>query len=123
MHQLPSVNAVVPRSALEALRNAMPEPAMAFRLCQCDAGLGSLGRQWFTAVVDDWWGGILAREAKALAPAAWRWWDARRHDTLCCTWRRCATRYGRTTHLTRLAMLRILQMLLRITYRRPSWLN
>jgi len=40
-----------------------------------------VGRQRFTAVVDNWWGGMLAREAQALAPSAWLWWDETRTDT------------------------------------------
>jgi hypothetical protein len=52
-----------------------------FLICKREAGLGSLGRQRFTAVVDNWCGGILAREAKALAPSAWLWWDETRKDT------------------------------------------
>ena len=81
MKHLPYVNNVVPRSAWDALSQSMPEPAMSFRICQREAGLGSLGRQRFTAIVDDWWGGIVAREAKALAPSAWLWWDETRQDT------------------------------------------
>jgi hypothetical protein len=66
----------VPESAWHALRHAMPDDVHAFRVGHREAGLGSLGRQRFTAVVDDWHGGVLAREAKALAPSAWRWWTA-----------------------------------------------
>ena len=54
----------------------------AFRVGHRQAGLGSLGRQRFTAVVDDWHGGVLAREAKALAPSAWRWWTERADECL-----------------------------------------
>ncbi len=52
-----------------------------FRIGKREAGLGSLGRQRCTAVVDNWCGGILAREAKVLAPSAWLWWDETRKDT------------------------------------------
>jgi uncharacterized protein (DUF2252 family) len=71
--ELPNVNGMVPPSAWEALNQSMPEPGVSFRIGKREAGLGSLGRQRFTAVVDDWRGGILAREAKALAPSAWLW--------------------------------------------------
>jgi hypothetical protein len=81
MQALPYVNDIVPRSAWDALSQSMPEPGVSFRICKRDAGLGSLGRQRFTAVVDDWCGGILVREAKALAPSAWLWWDETRQDT------------------------------------------
>ena len=72
----------MPESAWHALRGAMPDDVHAFRVGHREAGLGSLGRQRFTAVVDDWHGGVLAREAKALAPSAWRWWtDEGRRNT------------------------------------------
>jgi len=74
LKQLSSVEGDVPESAWHALRHAMPDDVHAFRIGHREAGLGSLGRQRFTAVVDDWHGGVLAREAKALAPSAWRWW-------------------------------------------------
>jgi Uncharacterized protein conserved in bacteria (DUF2252) len=60
---LPNVNGMVPPAAWEALNQSMPEPGVPFRIGKREAGLGSLGRQRFTAVVDDWWGGMLAREA------------------------------------------------------------
>jgi Uncharacterized protein conserved in bacteria (DUF2252) len=74
LRKLSSVQGQVPESAWHALRHAMPDDAHEFRVGHREAGLGSLGRQRFTAVVDDWHGGVLAREAKALAPSAWRWW-------------------------------------------------
>jgi hypothetical protein len=79
-YSLPYVNNPVPRSAWEALRLAMPEPELSFRIGLRDAGLGSLGRQRFTAIVNDWQGGILVREIKSLAPSAWTWWDQERQD-------------------------------------------
>ncbi|MEK6410599.1 MAG: DUF2252 family protein [Acidobacteriota bacterium] len=78
---LPKVSGQVPKSALEALNQSMPEPGVAFSIGTREAGLGSLGRQRFTAIVDDWRGGILAREAKALAPSAWLWWTDERRNT------------------------------------------
>ena len=80
---LSNVEGGVPESAWKALRQAMPDDVHEFRIGHRDAGLGSLGRQRFTAVVDDWHGGVLAREAKALAPSAWRWWteEGRRNDS------------------------------------------
>ncbi|HMZ21373.1 MAG TPA: DUF2252 family protein, partial [Blastocatellia bacterium] len=80
MNALPPINAVVPRSAWDAINQTMPEPDLKFRLCKREAGLGSLGRQRFTAVVEQWCGGILVREAKSLAPSAWLWWDEKRRD-------------------------------------------
>ncbi len=74
LHELKNISDCVPLSAWQALNQSMPEPDMAFRIGKRAAGLGSLGRQRFTAVVDDWHGGILVREAKTLAPSAWLWW-------------------------------------------------
>jgi len=73
---LPRLRFAVPPSAREALLKAFPSPFPAhltYRVGQRVAGLGSLGRQRFTAVVEDWNGGMVAREAKALAPSAWAW--------------------------------------------------
>ena len=76
--ELPNVSGIVPLSAWEALSQSMSESGVSFRIGKREAGLGSLGRQRFAAVVDDWRGGILAREAKALAPSAWLWWTEER---------------------------------------------
>lgn len=58
----------IPATALKALHVLLPvtgqEPLYLHRI----AGLGALGRQRFTALVD-WCGGKIAREAKALAPS------------------------------------------------------
>jgi uncharacterized protein (DUF2252 family) len=81
MVELPNVNDMIPRTAWEALNQSMPESGVSFRIGTREAGLGSLGRQRFTAVVEDWHGGILAREAKALAPSAWLWWTDERQNT------------------------------------------
>lgn len=73
----------VPPPAREALLSAFPTPMSVpqrLRLGHRTAGLGSLGRQRFTAVVDDWNGGLIAREAKALAPSAWLWAHERVHS-------------------------------------------
>jgi len=81
LQHLSPINGAIPRSAWAALSQSLPEPGVLFRIGKREAGLGSLGRQRFTAVVDDWYGGIIAREAKALAPSAWLWWDETRRDT------------------------------------------
>src|SRR5207237_5219008 len=54
------------------LRAAMPERHLPFRVAHRQAGLGSLGRQRYTALAH-WRGGTIAREAKALTTSAW-WW-------------------------------------------------
>jgi hypothetical protein len=54
------------------LKQAMPERGLAFRVAHRRAGLGSRGRERFTAIAD-WRGGKIAREAKALLPSACAW--------------------------------------------------
>lgn len=75
---LSGVQEHVPLLLWDAFNQSMPEKGLPFRIGTREAGLGSLGRQRFTAVVEDWRGGILAREAKALAPSAWMWWSEQR---------------------------------------------
>ena len=62
-----------PSDARAALDACFPQPTPDYHIGHREAGLGSLGRQRFTAVADDWQGGIIVREAKALAPSAWLW--------------------------------------------------
>ncbi len=62
-----------PSDARAALDACFPKPIPDYQIGHREAGLGSLGRQRFTAVADDWQGGIIVREAKALAPSAWLW--------------------------------------------------
>ena len=54
------------------LKAAMPEKRLPFRVLTRQSGLGSLGRQRFTAIAH-WRGGAIARESKALTTSAW-WW-------------------------------------------------
>jgi uncharacterized protein (DUF2252 family) len=54
------------------LRQAMPERGLKFQVAHRLAGLGSLGRERFTALAE-WRGGKIAREAKALLPSACAW--------------------------------------------------
>ena len=63
----------VPASARAALAALWPEPlAPAGRWYRRLAGVGSLGRPRY-ALVGEWRGGTLVREAKALVPSAWFW--------------------------------------------------
>ena len=62
----------VPAGALRALERMMPERGMERRIVHRVAGLGSLGRQRYVALAE-WHGGLVAREAKALAPSAGLW--------------------------------------------------
>jgi uncharacterized protein (DUF2252 family) len=54
------------------LRSALPERGLEVRFVQRQAGLGSLGRVRLVALAN-WRGGMIAREAKPLAPSAWLW--------------------------------------------------
>jgi uncharacterized protein DUF2252 len=76
MEQLPAVRGEVPESAREALEHLLPEAGIEYRLTHRVAGLGSLGRVRIVAMAE-WNGGLVAREAKALAPSAAHWADAR----------------------------------------------
>jgi uncharacterized protein (DUF2252 family) len=51
---------------------ALPATAREVRIVHRQAGAGSLGRQRLVAL-GEWWGGVVAREAKPLAPSAWLW--------------------------------------------------
>jgi len=71
--------AVRPTSAVtRLLQAALPERRLPHRIVHRQAGLGSLGRQRFTALAP-WRGGMVAREAKALVTSAW-WWMQDRQD-------------------------------------------
>jgi len=70
----------VPKSILSLLRNALPKKDMSFYVAHRQAGLGSLGRERYTALAD-WRGGKIAREAKALLPSACTWAGVRPTDT------------------------------------------
>jgi len=54
------------------LQAALPAQNLDMRLVHRRAGLGSLGRQRLV-VLANWQGGMVAREAKPLAPSAWLW--------------------------------------------------
>jgi hypothetical protein len=68
---LPTIRPV-PAEVMLMLKQAMPERGLAFRVAHRRAGLGSRGRERFTAIAD-WRGGKIAREAKALLPSACVW--------------------------------------------------
>jgi hypothetical protein len=79
MSRWPVVGKGVPVAAKQALRRAMPEPGVSFRIVHRQAGLGSLGRRRFTALAQ-WCGGLIAREAKELRVSAWHWERAAARD-------------------------------------------
>jgi hypothetical protein len=73
----PSPRKPVPRGALHALKQLLPEADLTYRITTRTAGVGSLGHRRFVALVD-WRGGKLALEAKALVPSAFCWAERRR---------------------------------------------
>jgi len=62
----------VPASAIKALARVMPAPDLEWRIVHRRAGLGSLGRERYVALVH-WAGGSIAREAKAIAGSGCAW--------------------------------------------------
>ena len=66
-----------PTSARKAVERMMPEEGLRWRVAHRVAGLGSLGRERYVALAE-WRGGSVAREAKALAPSACVWAEARK---------------------------------------------
>lgn len=62
----------VPLEIKNMLCETLPEPGLTFRIVHRQAGMGSLGRRRFTMLAE-WCGGLVAREAKELAPSAWYW--------------------------------------------------
>jgi len=69
---LPTWTGKVPKAARAAIVRRLPEPGATYRIVHRAAGLGSLGRQRFAALAHSN-GGLVAREAKALAPSANAW--------------------------------------------------
>jgi len=74
LDSLPTVETRIPAKAMKALAGALPSAKIPYRVVHRVAGLGSLGRQRFTALAE-WNGGKIAREAKALVPSACVWSD------------------------------------------------
>ena len=71
MSALPPARAI-DRTAARAITAAMPARDLEIRFARRVAGLGSLGRPRFVGLAI-WGGGLVAREAKALAPSAVTW--------------------------------------------------
>ncbi|MBZ5604437.1 MAG: DUF2252 domain-containing protein [Acidobacteriia bacterium] len=72
LNALPAWKGKIPASAEKALRRALPDRRMTYRIAHRVSGLGSLGRRRFVALAD-WHGGTVAREAKEMAESAWLW--------------------------------------------------
>lgn len=69
---LPEISSEMPAGALKAMAHTMPESGLHWHVGHRRAGVGSLGRQRYVGLVE-WRGGLVAREAKALAPSAAFW--------------------------------------------------
>lgn len=72
MGRLPTLGQRVPRSAIKAIESLLPDSDVTYRVAYRTAGIGSLGRERYTAIAD-WHGGKIAREAKALVTSAYAW--------------------------------------------------
>ena len=69
---LKEIRGKMPPDARKAIERLFPTPVPAYRVFHRIAGLGSLGRERYSAVAEVH-GGKIAREAKALAPSACDW--------------------------------------------------
>lgn len=72
MHALEPAPYSIARKVRQALASTMPERGLKLSLRHRVAGLGSLGRPRVVGVAD-WYGGLVVREAKPLAPSAAFW--------------------------------------------------
>jgi hypothetical protein len=72
MRGLRSVSARAQPQVRRLLEAALPVRGLEARFVHRQAGLGSLGRVR-TVALANWAGGMVAREAKPLAPSAWLW--------------------------------------------------
>jgi uncharacterized protein (DUF2252 family) len=72
MRGLRSASGRVPPAVRRLLQATMPERGLEVRFVHRQAGLGSLGRLRLVGLAA-WRGGMVAREAKPLAPSAWQW--------------------------------------------------
>jgi len=72
LRSLRTVSGRVDSGVRRLLEHALPERRLDFRVVHRQAGLGSLGRQRFTALAQ-WRGGTIAREVKPLTVSAWLW--------------------------------------------------
>ena len=72
MSALPTARGPLANKMQELLVEQLPDGANHVRFARRRAGLGSLGLERLVALAD-WTGGLVAHEAKALAPSAWEW--------------------------------------------------
>jgi hypothetical protein len=72
---LKEIDEAMPAGAEKAIARLMPQKGLKWKVVHRRAGLGSLGRQRYVALAE-FAGGLVAREAKALAPSAAFWAEA-----------------------------------------------
>jgi hypothetical protein len=72
LNRLPAVRHSLDKELTRALRRAMPDARMEFKVVRRQAGLGSLGQERLVAI-SEWKGGYIAREAKLMLPPAFSW--------------------------------------------------
>ncbi|MGD0897841.1 MAG: DUF2252 family protein [Thermoguttaceae bacterium] len=72
LDKLPTATETIAPEVKAALERWLPQKGLPYRVVHRIAGLGSLGRQRLVALAD-WQGGLIAREAKALAVSACLW--------------------------------------------------
>jgi hypothetical protein len=72
LEDLPAVPSRLPGAARAALKAAAPGPGWRYTLHLRISGVGSLGHPHYVAL-GPWQGGLVARELKAMAPAATQW--------------------------------------------------
>jgi hypothetical protein len=71
----------IPKEAVAAVESSMPRPIPQYRIVARESGVGSRGLPRFVAIYS-LYGGLVAREAKALAPSAAAWLDGKQARTL-----------------------------------------
>jgi hypothetical protein len=77
MHSHPALRTTVPKKIRRVIKEILPDENVSLKFIQRVAGLGSLGKQRFTAL-GVWKGGQIAREAKALTISASVWAEGKK---------------------------------------------
>jgi len=72
LEEIPTLQEAVPPEADLAIKENLPKPGLRYRLSHRTAGLGSLGRRRYLALMK-FWGSNAAREAKELTASACLW--------------------------------------------------
>jgi hypothetical protein len=73
LEQIPPIAGQVPDAVVAAINDDLPRPGLRYRVGHRIAGLGSLGRRRFLALMKNFDGAFAAREAKELTASACVW--------------------------------------------------